>query len=128
MKTQFKEVAQFGPEFQSLQDFAKTFDHHVHPMRNGRVFAFQREGKIFGYADILYIPIAFPAFHPAHTDARKVLEVLSGWKSHCQISNGGDGLLGVPLESQRETFPTQMVENAGFARLNREIYGLTPSE
>jgi len=128
VKTQFKEVAQFTPEFKSLQDFARTFDHTIHPMRNGRVFAFQREGKIFGYADVLYIPVAFPAFHPEHTDARKVAEVLSGWKANCQISSGGDGIIGVPLESDRQTFPTQMIEHAGFTRLKREIYGLTPLE
>jgi hypothetical protein len=128
VKTQFKEVAQFSPEFKSLQDFAKTFDHHIHPIRNGRVFAFQREGKVFGYADVLYVPVAFPAFHPEHTDARKVVEVLAGWKSHCQIGHGGDGIIGVPLEADRATFPTQMIENAGFVRTKREIYCLSPSE
>jgi hypothetical protein len=91
------------------------------------VFCFEREGRVFGYADVLYVPIAFPAFHPALTTPRGVVEVLQSWRAHCQFQNAGDGLIGVPLAADRSTFPTEMIESAGFTRLKREIYSLSES-
>jgi hypothetical protein len=123
-KAQFIEVHQFGEELEKMQIFAKSFDHQIEPMRNGRLYAFERDQRVFGYADVLYIPVAFPAFDPRSTTPRDVLEILQGWKHSCQISHGGDGLIGVPLVEDRKTFPVEMIEKTGFTRMKRELYSL----
>lgn len=125
MKTRFAEVAQYGVEFTQMQTFAKSFDHTIQPQRNGRLYALQSGEIVFGYAEVVYIPVAYPAFHPELTQPRRVIEVLDGWKHHCQINAGGEGIIGIPLESDRKTFPAEMLIKAGFEKLNRELYSLT---
>lgn len=128
MKMKFVEVPQYGDEFAKMQQFAKSFDHVINPMRNGKLVAFEKDDRVYGYADIIYLPIAFPAFHPEVTTARGVVEVIDGWKAHCQLSTGGQGFIGVPLEQDRKTFPPEMLENAGFSQMKREIYYITEAE
>lgn len=128
MKTQFVQISPFGEEFARMQTFARSFDHCIEPANNAKLLAFKRDDVIFGYADVIYLPIAFPAFHPALTTPRRVVEVIDGWKSHCQFANGGDGLIGVPLDQDRVTFPKEMIENAGFSRMKREIYSLNQQD
>ena len=123
-RAKFTEVHQFGEELEKMQVFARSFNHRIEPMRNGRLYAFQKDERVFGYADVLYVPVAFPAFDPRSTTPRDVVEILDGWKHHCQIAQGGDGLIGTPLPEDRGTFPVQMIEKAGFTRMKRELYSL----
>ena len=128
MKTRFVEIAPYGDDMLKMQQFARTFNHAITPMRNGKVVAFERDDHVFGYADIIYLPVAFPAFHPAVTTPRAVIEVVEGWKTHCQFAHGGEGLIAVPLDEERVTFPKEMIEARGYARMKREIYEITKSE
>lgn len=124
----FIEVPQYGDEFAKLQQFAKTFDHHITPLRHGKVLAFQRRDIIFGYADIVYLPVAFPAFHPGLTKPRDVVEILQGWKSHCELSTGGEGYIGTPLETNphRKNFPEEIMIKVGLEKMERELFKLNP--
>ena len=124
MKVNFLEINQFGEDLERMQNFAKSFDHIIQPMRNGKIVALERDGVIFGYADIIYLPVVFPAFHPDKTNPRKVVETLKGWKASCQLTNSGDGLIGVPLDEDRKTFPREMLTGAGFQKMNRELYSI----
>jgi hypothetical protein len=124
MRASFVEVPQFTENFAKMQIFAKSFGHHIEPMRNGKLFAFYRDQRVFGYADVLYVPVAFPAFDPRSTTPRDVVETLQGWKSACEITHGGEGLIGVPLAEDRKTFPAAQIEKAGFSAMKREIYSL----
>jgi hypothetical protein len=97
-------------------------------MRHGKLIAFQKDERVFGYADVLYVPVAFPAFDPRSTHPRDVIEILQGWKHHCQIATGGEGLIGVPLGKDRKTFPEEMIQKVGFTRMKRELYSLDKLE
>lgn len=125
MKTRFVEIAPYGDDMLKMQQFAKSFDHTITPTRNGKVVAFERDDRVFGYADIVYLPVAFPAFHPAVATPKGIIEVVEGWRTHCQFAHGGEGLIAVPLDQDRTTFPKEMIEARGYARLKREIYEIT---
>lgn len=123
-KTKFIEVPSYSEDYKKMQLFARSFQHTIVPSRGAKLFAFQRGDTTFGYADIVYLPIAFPAFHPELTSPRGVVEVVEGWRTHCQFATGGEGLIGVPTPELRQTFPQKQIENAGFLRINRELYSL----
>jgi hypothetical protein len=128
MKTRFVEVSPYGDDMVRMQQFARTFNHQINPLRSGKIFAFERDERVFGYADIIYLPVAFPAFHPTLTTPRGVVEVVEGWKTHCQFAHGGEGLIAVPLDEERATFPKEMIEARGYTRLKREIYEITEAK
>lgn len=128
MKTRFVEISPYGDDLVKMQQFARSFDHTITPTRNGKVVAFERDERVFGYADIVYLPVAFPAFHPAVTTPKGVIEVVEGWRTHCQFAYGGQGLIGVPLDQDRTTFPKEMIEARGYTRLKREIYEITEAK
>jgi hypothetical protein len=123
-RVNFKEVSRFGDEIIKLQIFARSFDHNIDPFGSARIYELNRGDTTFGYADVIYLPVVFPAFHPEITRPRDVTESIDGWKKHCQIAHGGEGLMAVPLDSERKTFPTEMLEKQGFSRMKREIYAL----
>jgi len=110
-------------EFQQLQTFAKSFDHEIiqHPQIN--VYAHYRDDVCFGYSDHVFIPTIYPAFHPALTRPRDVIQVMNDWRTHTQLS-GSIGYIGVPLESEsgRANFLNPIMNKLGLARINREIY------
>jgi hypothetical protein len=110
-------------EFLELVDFAEEFDHKVilHPQIN--VMGHYKNGKLFAYSDFVYIPTVYPAFHPAHTTARDVVQTLHDWRASCQLT-GTLGFLGVPLEHQREKFPNKIMKQLGFKQMEREIFSL----
>jgi len=128
MKTRFVDISPYSDDFRRMQQFARTFDHEIGPWKNGKLVAFERDEKTFGYADIVYLPVAFPAFHPEVATPRAIMDVVSGWKAVAQLSHGGEGWIGVPLDETRRTFPAQMLENIGFSKMNREIYTLEETE
>jgi hypothetical protein len=125
MKTKFVEISPFSEDFVRMQQFASTFDHVIVPQRNAKLFAFERDDKTFGYADIVYLPVAFPAFHPGVVTPRGVVEVVQGFKAHCQFVSAGEGFIGVPLDETRSTFPKSMIEGQGFQKMERELYTTT---
>ena len=128
MKTNFYEVSPYSDDFARMQVFAKSFAHEIHPARNLKLVGFEREGRTFGYAEISYIPVAFPAFHPQLSTPRGVAEVLHAFKSQAQINHGGDGMIAIPQASARTTFSDRMLKKIGFASMQREIYVLTNQE
>jgi hypothetical protein len=69
--------------------------------------------------------VAFPAFHPEVTTPRGGIEVVQGFKAHCQFVSAGEGFIGVPLDETRITFPKSMIEGQGFQKMQREIYTAT---
>lgn len=109
-----------------MQAFARSFDHNIDPFGSARVFAMSRGDVTFGYSDVIYLPIIFPAFHPGVTRPRDVVESIGGLRHYCQVAHGGEGIIGVPLDETRETFPREMLERQGFTRMQREIYSLNP--
>lgn len=122
MKTQFIEVPLFGEKFVQMQEFARTFDHCIDPLRNAKLISVSKNDKVFGYVDVVYLPIAFPAFHPDLTSPRGVVETMEGWRSHGQFANAGETLIGVPLAEDRKTFPEHQLISLGFQRMKRELY------
>jgi len=119
----YKFVAPNTQEFQQLQTFAKSFDHEIiqHPQIN--VYAHYRDNICFGYSDHVFIPTIYPAFHPAITRPRDVIQVMNDWRTHTQLS-GNAGYIGVPLSNDphRGNFPEDVMNKLGLARMNREIY------
>lgn len=126
MKTQFITINQSSPDLAKMQAFARSFDHVIDPKANSKLIAFHRGDVVFGYADVIYLPIAFPAFHPGLTKPRAVVEVMQGYRAHCQFSNGGEGLIGVPLaeDAGRTNFPHDIIAGQGLSRMKRELYSL----
>lgn len=123
-KLKIQEISRFSEEFPKLQAFAQSFDHIINPFASARVFEMTRGDTTFGYADVLFMPIVFPAYHPSVTRPRDVVESLETWRHVCRISHGGEMLLGTPLATERKTFPDQTLAKLGFTRLKREIYSV----
>ena len=119
----YKYVAPNTQEFERMQTFASSFDHTILPNVNTNVHAFYRDDICFGYSDTVYVPVTYPAFHPAITRPRDVIQVMNDWRASTQLS-GKQGYIGVPLpdESGRANFPEETMNKLGLVRLKREIY------
>jgi hypothetical protein len=118
----YKFVAPGTQEFSELTEFAKDFDHEIvtHPCIS--VCAHTKNGKLVGYSDHIYLPVAYPAFHPKYTSPRDVVRVMNDYKTHVQLTKG-IGYVGVPLEHEREgAFTNAIMEKLTLTRMNREIY------
>jgi hypothetical protein len=110
-------------EFEELQAFARSFDHVINPHPNINVYAHYRDGVLFGYSDHVFIPTAYPAFHPEFTRPQDVLQAMSDWRAHIQLS-GQPGYLGVPMGPDRPNFDNYVMDKLGLYRMNREIFNL----
>lgn len=110
-------------EFLELVDFAEEFNHKIIEHSNINVYAHYRDGVLFGYSDHVFIPTIYPAFHPKYTRPQDVIQVMSGWKAHSQLSNS-PGFIGVPLADERPNFTNQIIEKLGLTPLKREVYSL----
>jgi len=110
-------------EFLELVDFAEEFDHKIIEHPNINVYAHYRDGVLFGYSDHVFIPTIYPAFHPKYTRPQDVIQVMSDWKAHSQLSNS-PGFIGVPLADERPNFTNAIIEKLGLTPLKREVYSL----
>jgi len=119
----FKYVAPDTQEFQQMQTFAKSFNHCILPSPTTSVHAMYRGDVCFGYLDVVYVPVSYPAFHPALTRPNDVIKAMAGWKSHIQLSGKG-GYVGVPTEEDngRPNFPESTMNKLGLYRMKRELY------
>ena len=120
---EYKTIPKDSGEFDELVDFAEEFDHHVveHPQVN--VIGHYKDGKLFGYSDHVYIPVLYPAFHPAHTTPRDVVQCMHDLKVYAQVS-GAAGYIGVPLQSERTNFTNEIMSKLGLKRMHRELFSL----
>lgn len=118
---EYRTIPKDSEEFLEAVDFAEEFDHKIvaHPQVN--VTGFYKDGKLFGYADHVFIPTIYPAFHPGHTKPRDVLQVMQDYRAFAQLS-GSLGFCGVPLESERPTFTNEIMAKLGLTRMHRELY------
>ena len=126
MRTQieYKLVQKGTNEFLELVDFAEEFGHKIIEHPNINVYAHYRDGILFGYSDHVYVPTVYPAFHPKYTRPQDVIQVMSDWKAHSQLSNS-PGYIGVPLNDERTNFTNAIMEKLGLTPLKREVYSLT---
>jgi hypothetical protein len=119
----YRFVAQNTAEFEDLQRFAVSFDHTViaHPKISH--FAHYRGSQMIGYSDHVFIPTVYPCFHPEFTKPKDVIQVMSDWRTHCQLS-GTVGHIGVPFDNRNGNgnFPEATMQKLGLIRLNRELY------
>jgi hypothetical protein len=107
-----------------LVDFAEEFDHKIIEHPNINVYAHYRDGVLFGYSDHVFMPTVYPAFHPKYTRPQDVIQVMSDWKAHSQLSNS-PGYIGVPLIDERPNFTNEIIQKLGLTPLKREVYSLT---
>lgn len=122
-RIQYRQVAHNTQEFQQMQTFAKSFDHEIVTNPNATLHALYRGDVCFGYSDCVYLPVTYPAFHPELTRPRDVVQVMSDWKAHTQLS-GKYGYIGVPLNNRdgQGNFSEENMNKLGLVRTNREIY------
>lgn len=120
---EYKSIPKDSGEFLELVDFAEEFDHHIveHPQVN--VIGHYKDGKLFGYSDHVYIPVLYPAFHPAHTTPRDVVQCMHDLKVYAQVS-GAAGYIGVPLQTERTNFTNEIMSKLGLKRMHRELFSL----
>jgi hypothetical protein len=123
-KIEYKLVQNGTNEFLEVVDFAEDFDHKIIEHPNINVYAHYRDGVLFGYSDHVYIPTVYPAFHPKYTRPQDVIQVMSDWKAHSQLSNS-PGFIGVPLAEERPKFTNEIIKKLGLTPLKREVYSLT---
>jgi len=123
-KIEYKLTPNGTNEFLELVDFAEEFDHKIIEHPNINVYAHYRDGVLFGYSDHVYMPIVYPAFHPKYTRPQDVIQVMSDWKAHSQLSNS-PGYIGVPLIDERPNFTNEIIKKLGLTPLKREVYSLT---
>lgn len=124
-KLEYRYVAPNTAEFQQLQAFAETFDHKIVAHPNINVYAVYRDGILFGYLDHVFVPVAYPAFHPEFTRPQDVVQVMMDFRAHCQFA-GKPSYVGVPLENNfhRGNFPERVMQKLGLVRHEREIYSI----
>jgi hypothetical protein len=122
-KIDYRYVAPNTREFEQMQTFASSFDHCILPDANTNVHAFYRGDTCFGYADSVFIPVVYPAFHPALTRPQDVIQVMNDWRASTQW-DGKRGYIGVPSNNNdgKGNFPEETMNKLGLVRLNREIY------
>lgn len=120
---QYKRVPAGTKEFEDLQDFARSFNHEIHPSSNTNTFAHYRDGVLFGYSDHVFVPTCYPAFHPKFTRPQDVLQVMSDWRAHTQLA-GNVGYIAVPSNNNdgKGNFPEHVMQKLGLIKLNRELY------
>jgi N-acetylneuraminate synthase/N,N'-diacetyllegionaminate synthase len=82
-----------------------------------------RLNVLFGYSDHVFIPVVYPAFHPQHTRPQDVIQVMSDWKAHAQLS-GQPGYIGVPLINDRPNFNNEVMKKLGLTKMDREVYSM----
>lgn len=106
-----------------MQNFAKDFDHEIQPDPSINVYAHYRDNVLFGYSDHVFLPTIYPAFHPAYTRPRDVVQVMNDWRVHTQLS-GKPGYIGVPLNNNngKGNFSEETMRKLGLVRMEREIY------
>jgi len=121
---EYKLVQKGTNEFLELVDFAEEFDHKIIEHPNINVYAHYRNGVLFGYSDHVFMPTVYPAFHPKYTRPQDVIQVMSDWKAHSQLSNS-PGYIGVPLIDERPNFTNEIIQKLGLTPLKREVYSLT---
>jgi hypothetical protein len=121
---EYKLVQKGTNEFLELVDFAEEFDHKIIEHPNINVYAHYRDGVLFGYSDHVFMPTVYPAFHPKYTRPQDVIQVMSDWKAHSQLSNS-PGYIGVPLIDERPNFTNEIIQKLGLTPLKREVYSLT---
>jgi hypothetical protein len=121
----YKYISNGTQEFAQMQSFAKSFDHEIISHPNISVCAHYRGDVCFGYSDHVFIPTVYPAFHPELTRPRDVIQVLSDWRVHNQISSK-PSFIGVPMPDApgRANFPEETMNKLGLTRMQREIYSL----
>jgi hypothetical protein len=117
----YKYIAPGTQEFAQLQTFAKSFDHEIINHPNINVYAHYRDDVCFGYSDHVFVPTIYPAFHPALTRPRDVVQVMNDWRTHQQLS-GKPGYIGVPLVDGRPNFSEATMQKLGLKRMHREVY------
>lgn len=123
-KIDYKLVNKGTNEFLELQDFAEDFDHKITEHPNINVFAHYSNGTLFGYSDHVFLPVVYPAFHPKYTKPQDVIQVMSDWRAHTQLS-GQPGYIGVPLINDRPNFANEVMSKLGLTKMDREIYSMT---
>lgn len=119
----YRFVSQNSEEFRRLQSFAASFDHCIAPSPHTNVYAHFKGETLVGYSDHVYLPIVYPAFHPELTTPRDVVQVMSDWRVHCQLS-GKPSAIGVPLDNRNGAgnFPESTMNKLGLIRMHREVY------
>jgi len=120
-KITYKQVAPGTDEFQKMQEFAASFDHCILPSSHVQLHALHNEKELFGYAETVFLPVAYPAFHPEFTKPRDVVQVMLDWRAHVQLL-GKPAYLGVPLEEDRPNFRNPVMQKLGLAQLKRELF------
>lgn len=112
-------------EFSELKKFAEDFDHEIVEHPSISVCAHLKSGQLVGYSDHVYIPVAYPAFHPKYSSPRDAVRVMNDYKTHIQLTKG-IGYIGVPLEEERRNaFTNEIMDKLGLTRMHREIYCIT---
>ena len=121
----YKFTAPGTEEYAKLQKFAETFAHTITPHPNINTYAHYNGETCFGYSDHVFLPTVYPAFHPGLTRPRDVIQVMSDWRAHMQLS-GKVANLGVPMpeDTHRMFFPEEIMNKLGLVRLNRELYAV----
>ena len=117
----YKVIPKGTPELQRLQGFAKSFDHTIIECPATNNYAFYKGEICFGYADFVYHPVIYPAFHPGLTNPRDVYRVMNDFKAHCQFV-GKKSVIGVPLKGERINFTDDVMNRLGLTSTRREIY------
>ena len=123
-KIEYKYCGRGTNEFLELQDFAEEFDHKIIEHPNVNVYAHYCDGVLFGYSDHVFLPTIYPAFHPKYTRPRDVIQVMSDWRAHSQLS-GQPGYIGVPLINDRPSFTNDVMRKLGLTKMDREVYSMT---
>lgn len=114
---------------QSLKKFAESFDHHVGNDSIFPIYTISRGSYLFGYFNVISLPIFAPAFHPDVCTPRDFYDAAYALKQHFCLNSisdrfpNGTCLLALPkaLAVKRE-----ILEKLGFKDTGKIIWQSLP--
>jgi hypothetical protein len=116
-------------ELQSLVKFAESFDHNVGSDSIFPIYTISRDSYLFGYFNLICLPILVPAFHPDVCTPRDFYDAAYALKQHFCLNSiserfpNGTCLLALPKEL---AIKKEIVKRLGFKCSGKEIWQALP--
>lgn len=115
--------------FQSLIQFAESFNHTVGSDSILPIYTIERGDHMIGYANVLLQPIVAPALHPKMCTPRDFYDAIMTMKNHYCLNSisqkfpNGTCFMSLPTVPVIEN---RVFERCGFQNTNKELWQAIP--
>lgn len=114
-------------DLESLSKFAASFDHEVTADSIQPIYMLHRGERLFGYFNVLSIPVTYPAFHtdPEICSKRDIYEGAMAIKNFFMMGSispmfpNGTWFVAIPFDTP---FPESVLTGVGLMKTNKRIW------